>query len=183
MLPVFLALSNRSQAVCLMSSIQPTTTESSPVQKVVRYLDGKGKLEQWSGMMANQMLNNHRKEQQQNQAAESAFVRRQIWGETASAKTEDDMGDNIILGDNIHPTPIVFAPTQQPSQQQSGSLLKTMAILAAGALIPGAGIGGYLASQMLSKPTTETTAPEDQTLDLGLLRFEDLEPKEGTKPQ
>jgi len=181
MLPVFLALSNRSQAVCLMSSIQPTTTESSPVQKVVRYLDGKGKLEQWSGMMANQMLNNHRKEQQQNQAAESAFVRRQAWGEKASAKTEDDMGDNIILGDNIHPTPIVFAPTQQPSQQQSGSLLKTMAILAAGALIPGAGIAGYLASQMISKPTTETTVPEDQTLDLGLLRFEDLEPKEGTQ--
>jgi len=58
--------------------------------------------------------------------------------------------------------------------QQSGSALKTLAILAAGALIPGAGIAGYFASQLL-KPTTETTAPEDQTLDLGLLRFEDLE--------
>lgn len=176
MLPVFLALSNPSQAVCLMSSIQPTT-ESSPVQKVVKYLDGKGKLEQWSGMMANQMLSNHRKEQRQNQAAESAFVRRQAWGENASKKTEDDMGDNIILGDNIHPTPVIINSPQNPPQQQSGSLLKTLAILAAGALIPGAGIGGYLASQMLAKPTTETTVPDDQTLDLGLLRFEDLEPQ------
>ena len=79
-----------------------------------------------------------------------------------------------ILGDVTNPTPIVI--NSQP--QQSGSALKTLAILAAGALIPGGVIAGYVANQMLNKPTTETTAPEDQTLDLGLLRFEDLEQKE-----
>ena len=178
MLPVFLALSNRSQAVCLMSSIQPTTeSNSSPVQKVVNYLNRKGKLELWSGVLANQMIQDHQHEQRRNQAAESAFVRRQVWGEKQEDPSEADMGTTIV-GDVTNPTPIVI--NSQPQQQSSGAL-KTLAILAAGALIPGAGIGGYLASQMLSKPTTETTAPEDQTLDLGLLRFEDLEPKEGTK--
>ena len=172
MLPVFLALSNRSQAVCLMSSIQPTTeSSSSPVQKVVNYLNRKGKLELWSGVLANQMIQDHRNEQRKNQAAEGAFVRRQVWGEKPGQSIEDDMG-TTILGDVTNPTPIVI--NSQP--QQSGSALKTLAILAAGALIPGAGLAGYFASQLL-KPTTETTAPEDQTLDLGLLRFEDLEPQ------
>ena len=170
MLPVFLALSNRSQTVCLMSSIQPTTESSSPVQKVVNYLNRKGKLELWSGVLANQMIQDHRNEQRKNQAAEGAFVRRQVWGEKPGQSVEDDMG-TTILGDVTNPTPIVI--NSQP--QQSGSALKTLAILAAGALIPGAGIAGYFASQLLKPTTTETTAPEDQTLDLGLLRFEDLE--------
>lgn len=171
MLPVFLALSNRSQAVCLMSSIQPTTeSSSSPVQKVVNYLNRKGKLELWSGVLANQMIQDHRNEQRKNQAAEGAFVRRKVWGEKPGQSIEDDMG-TTILGDVTNPTPIVI--NSQP--QQSGSALKTLAILAAGALIPGAGIAGYFASQLLKPTTTETTAPEDQTLDLGLLRFEDLE--------
>jgi hypothetical protein len=162
-----------------MSSIQPTTeSSSSPVQKVVNYLNRKGKLELWSGVLANQMIQDHRNEQRKNQAAEGAFVRRQVWGEKPGQSIEDDMG-TTILGDVTNPTPIVI--NSQP--QQSGSALKTLAILAAGALIPGAGIAGYFASQLLKPTTTETTAPEDQTLDLGLLRFEDLEPKEGTKPQ
>lgn len=116
------------------------------------------------------MIQDHRNEQRKNQAAEGAFVRRQVWGEKPGQSVEDDMG-TTILGDVTNPTPIVI--NSQP--QQSGSALKTLAILAAGALIPGAGIAGYFASQLLKPTTTETTAPEDQTLDLGLLRFEDLE--------
>ena len=79
------------------------------------------------------------------------------------------MNSQTILGDVTHPTPIII------NGQQSSGALKTLAIIAAGALIPGAGIAGYFASQLLKPTTTETTAPEDQTLDLGLLRFEDLE--------
>lgn len=116
------------------------------------------------------MIQDHRNEQRKNQAAEGAFVRRKVWGEKPGQSIEDDMG-TTILGDVTNPTPIVI--NSQP--QQSGSALKTLAILAAGALIPGAGIAGYFASQLLKPTTTETTAPEDQTLDLGLLRFEDLE--------
>ena len=171
MLPVFLALSNRSQAVCLMSSIQPATeSNSSPVQKVVNYLNRKGKLELWSGVLANQMIQDHQTEQKKNQAAESAFVRRQVWGEKQHEPQEgEDVNSQTILGDVTHPTPIII------NGQHSSGALKTLAILAAGALIPGAGIAGYFASQLLKPTTTETTAPEDQTLDLGLLRFEDLE--------
>ena len=154
-----------------MSSIQPTTeSNSSPVQKVVNYLNRKGKLELWSGVLANQMIQDHQAEQKKNQAAESAFVRRQVWGEKQQEPKEgEDVNSQTILGDVTHPTPIII------NGQQSSGALKTLAILAAGALIPGAGIAGYFASQLLKPTTTETTAPEDQTLDLGLLRFEDLE--------
>jgi hypothetical protein len=149
-----------------MSSIQPTT--ESPIQKVVNYLNRKGKLELWSGVMANQMIQDHRNEQRKNQAAESAFVRQQVWGEKPGQSIEDDMG-TTILGDVTNPTPIVI--NSQP--QQSGGALKTLAILAAGALIPGAGIGGYLASQWLNQKTVAKET-EDESLDLGLLKFEDL---------
>ena len=174
MLPVFLALSNRSQAVCLMSSIQPTTeSNSSPVQKVVNYLNRKGKLELWSGVLANQMIQDHQAEQKKNQAAESAFVRRQVWGEKQQEPKEgEDVNSQTILGDVTNPTPIII------NGQQSSGLGKVLAGAALGAAllgIPAAGAGFYAASQLINKPTTETTAPEDQTLDLGLLRFEDLE--------
>lgn len=171
MLPVFLASSNRSQAVCLMSSIQPTTESSSPVQKVVNYLHRKGKLELWSGVIANQMIQDHRNEQRKNQAAEGAFVRQQVWGEKPGQSVEDDMG-TTILGDVTNPTPIVI--NSQP-QQQSGGVLKTLAILAAGALIPGAGIAGYMLNQ---KPQQQAPEIEDRSLDIGLLRVEDLQQEE-----
>lgn len=108
--------------------------------------------------------------------AENQRIRKDLWG-YQEPKEGEDVNSQTILGDVTHPTPIII------NGQQSSGALKTLAILAAGALIPGAGIAGYLASQLLKPTTTETTAPEDQTLDLGLLRFEDLEPKEGTKPQ
>jgi len=88
----------------------------------------------------------------------------------------DDMkilstGDVHLTASNQHPQP------QSLPQQQSGGVLKTLAILAAGALIPGAGIGGYLASQWLNqKPVA--TGTEDKSLDLGLLKFEDLKEQE-----
>lgn len=115
------------------------------------------------------MIQDHRHEQRKNQAAESAFVRQQVWGEKTGQSVEDDMG-TTILGDVTNPTPIVI--NSQP-QQQSGGALKTLAILAAGALIPGAGIGGYLASQWLNQKPVATET-EDKSLDLGLLKFEDL---------
>lgn len=130
-------------------------------------------------MLGVKALQAHQAETQKNIQAENQRIRKDLWGYQEPQEGED-VNSQTILGDVTHPTPIIING-QQPSQ--SGGVLKTLAILAAGALIPGAGIAGYLASQMLKPTTTETTAPEDQTLDLGLLRFEDLEPKEGTKPQ
>lgn len=156
-----------------MSSIQPTTESSqSPIQKVVNYLNRKGKLELWSGVLANRMIQDHQEEQKKNQSAESAFVRRQLWGESAESQQAEDMANQTILGDVTHPTPIVIA-----GQQSGSGIGKVLAGLAIGALIPAAGAGGYLASQLLTPKTQPPAAQqpvETETVDLGLLRLEDL---------
>lgn len=156
-----------------MSSIQPTTESSqSPIQKVVNYLNRKGKLELWSGVLANRMIQDHQEEQKKNQSAESAFVRRQLWGESAESQQAEDMANQTILGDVTHPTPIVIA-----GHQSGSGLGKVLAGLAIGTLIPAAGVGGYLASQLLApKPeATEVKPVEGETVNLGLLRLEDLQ--------
>ena len=154
-----------------------TSFETSPIVDQVRKSAlSRWKLETLTGLMGIKALQSHQAETEKNVQAENHRIRKDLWG-YQEPKEGEDVNSQTILGDVTHPTPIII------NGQQSSGALKTLAILAAGALIPGAGIGGYLASQLINKPTTETTAPEDQTLDLGLLRFEDLEPKEGTKPQ
>ena len=125
-------------------------------------------METLTGLMGIKALQSHQAETEKNVQAENQRIRKDLWG-YQEPKEGEDVNSQTILGDVTHPTPIII------NGQQSSGALKTLAILAAGALIPGAGIAGYLASQLLKPTTTETTAPEDQTLDLGLLRFEDLE--------
>ena len=125
-------------------------------------------METLTGLMGIRALQSHQAETEKNVQAENQRIRKDLWG-YQEPKEGEDVNSQTILGDVTHPTPIII------NGQQSSGALKTLAILAAGALIPGAGIAGYFASQLLKPTTTETTAPEDQTLDLGLLRFEDLE--------
>ena len=125
-------------------------------------------METLTGLMGIRALQSHQAETEKNVQAENHRIRKDLWG-YQEPKEGEDVNSQTILGDVTHPTPIII------NGQQSSGALKTLAILAAGALIPGAGIAGYFASQLLKPTTTETTAPEDQTLDLGLLRFEDLE--------
>jgi len=153
------------------------SSETSPIVDQVRKSAlSRWKLETLTGLMGIKALQSHQAETEKNVQAENQRIRKDLWGYQEPQEGED-VNSQTILGDVTHPTPIII------NGQQSSGALKTLAIIAAGALIPGAGIAGYLASQLLKPTTTETTAPEDQTLDLGLLRFEDLEPKEGTKPQ
>ena len=152
------------------------SSETSPiVNRVMKSAVSRWKLEALTGLLGVKALQAHQAESQKNMQAENQRIRKDLWG-YQEPKEGEDVNSQTILGDVTHPTPIII------NGQQSSGALKTLAILAAGALIPGAGIAGYFASQLLKPTTTETTAPEDQTLDLGLLRFEDLEPKEGTKP-
>ena len=152
------------------------SSETSPIVDQVRKSAlSRWKLETLTGLMGIKALQSHQAETEKNVQAENQRIRKDLWG-YQEPKEGEDVNSQTILGDVTHPTPIII------NGQQSSGALKTLAIIAAGALIPGAGIAGYLASQLLKPTTTETTAPEDQTLDLGLLRFEDLEPKEGTKP-
>lgn len=146
-----------------------TSFETSPIVDQVRKSAlSRWKLETLTGLMGIKALQSHQAETEKNVQAENQRIRKDLWG-YQEPKEGEDVNSQTILGDVTHPTPIII------NGQQSSGALKTLAILAAGALIPGAGIGGYLASQMLKPTTTETIAPEDQTLDLGLLRFEDLE--------
>ncbi len=104
-----------------------------------------------------------------NQEAENKAVRQKLWGNDGSVEDEE-MG-HTILGDVTHPTPIVIG------QQNGSGIGKLLAGLALGTLIPAAGVGGFLASQLL-RPAPSVTQPvapqDDETVGLGLLRFEDL---------
>jgi len=134
------------------------------------------KLEALTGLLGVKALQAHQAESQKNIQAENQRIRKDLWGYQEPQEGED-VNSQTILGDVTHPTPIIING-QQPSQ--SGGVLKTLAILAAGALIPGAGIGGYLASQWLNQKPVATET-EDKSLDLGLLKFEDLQQQEQTE--
>jgi hypothetical protein len=156
-----------------MHQMSSPTSSSTPVERIEKAAVSRWKLETLTGLLGLRSLQSHQQQSELNQRAENEHVRRSVWGFEEKAAQGDDMQSQTILGDHhiTHPTPIIL--NNQPSGQ-TGSLAKTLAILAAGALIPGAGVGGYLASQLL-KPKPETKAPADETLDLGLLRVEDLE--------
>lgn len=146
-----------------------TSSETSPIVDQVRKSAlSRWKLETLTGLLGIKALQSHQAETEKNVQAENQRIRKDLWG-YQEPKEGEDVNSQTILGDVTHPTPIII------NGQQSSGALKTLAILAAGALIPGAGIAGYFASQLLKPTTTEMKAPEDQTLDLGLLRFEDLE--------
>lgn len=92
---------------------------------------------------------------QANQEAENRWARKNVWGQEVST-SDDEMGD-IILGDNIHPAPVVV-------QGGGNDLLKLLAVAGMATGIPMAGIAGYLLSQ---KPTPQPviTQPENTTIE------------------
>ena len=148
------------------------SSETSPiVNRVMKSAVSRWKLEALTGLLGVKALQAHQAETQKNMQAENQRIRKDLWG-YQEPKEGEDVNSQTILGDVTHPTPIII------NGQQSSGLGKVLAGAALGAAllgIPAAGAGFYAASQLINKPTTETTAPEDQTLDLGLLRFEDLE--------
>lgn len=150
-----------------------TSSETSPiVNRVMKAAVSRWKLEALTGLLGVKALQAHQAESQKNMQAENQRIRKDLWGYQEPEEGED-VNSQTILGDVTHPTPIII----NGQQQQSGGVLKTLAILAAGALIPGAGIGGYFASQWLNKKPVATET-EDKSLDLGLLKFEDLKQQE-----
>ena len=145
-----------------------TSFETSPIVDQVRKSAlSRWKLETLTGLLGIKALQSHQAETEKNVQAENQRIRKDLWG-YQEPKEGEDVNSQTILGDVTHPTPIII------NGQQSSGALKTLAILTAGALIPGAGIAGYLASQMLDKPQ-KAPAIEDKSLDLGLLKFEDLQ--------
>lgn len=163
-----------------MSSSPIQNLEQTPAEKVVKFLDKKGKLELWAGTIAAKGLAFGQRQQELNQSAEDAYTRRTIWGEKAEQqKSGEDMGGHTILGDIIVPS----QPQQQPQQPQGSGLGKVLAGAALGASllgVPGAGVAGYLLSQMNQQKAAEAapvipSPSPDETVDLGLKKIEDLE--------
>ena len=130
---------------------------------MVKYLNGLGKLKLWSGVMAQQAIQDTHQEQMQNRKAESAWTRKALWDSDESET--DEMGNQqTILGDVTNPTPIVVAGSQSSAL---GPLLSALL----GAAIPGAGLAGYLLSQS-PEPVVQPSNP-DETVQIGLGRIED----------
>lgn len=116
-------------------------------------------------------------EQAKNREAESASVRKHVWGSSGSEAltSEEDMGDQIVLGDirtDNHYTP--------PQPSTTSSIAKTLA--AAGLAAAGLGAGAALpiaAYQMFKQAPTNVIVPTDTDTDTntkyGLRVFRDAE--------
>lgn len=133
-----------------MNSVESQSEHRSWRQTLQSIGKKRGMLELWTGVIGTQAVANHAEMSRRNQEAENRCVRQQLWGNDGGAGEDDDMG-NTILGDVTNPTPIVV------NGQQSNNLLATVLAVAAGALIPGAGVAGYLLKDALSKPDVTST--------------------------
>jgi hypothetical protein len=150
------------------------STPKTPTDRVVSFLDKKGKLELATGMVGLRGLLFSQKQQEKQQSAEDSFVRRKLWGESPETKEAEDVGGHTILGDIVQQPPVIVT-----GQQSSGFGQLLGAALAGASLlgIPGAGVAAYLygKSQQAEAPKPETTIIEkSEDLGLGLLKFEDL---------
>ena len=136
-------------------------------ETVLKQGKARGKLELWAGVLGSRAIDGHLKEHARNRDAQGRMARKQIGEPDAMSPTEDDMG-HTILGDVTNPTPVVV---------NGGGLgtLGTLAAIALGVAIPGAGVGGYLLAQALAKPDTVQPAdPQNgERVEIGLGRIED----------
>jgi hypothetical protein len=116
------------------------------------------KLETLTGMIGIHSLLKHKQMSEANQEAENRWARKNVWGENVAAEG-DDMGD-IILGDNVHPAPVIVTGG-------GNEILKLLAVAGIAAGIPLAGIAGYLLSQKdtTQPPNTTETVERDYTIE------------------
>jgi hypothetical protein len=101
-----------------------------------------------------------------NQEAENRAVRRKLWKNDGGDQEGDDMGDTI-LGD---------VTIQQPAAPQRSGMSPLLAA-ALGVALPGVGIGGFLASQILN-PADPAPVVEgvDTSVKIGLGKLSDYLP-------
>lgn len=167
-----------------MSSSTSSETSHNILDQARKAGLARWKLETLTGLLGIRALTHHQSETEKNQRAENAAVRKRVWGSdggTSGSESGDDMAGSTILGDVTHPAPVIIAG----GQQQSSGLAKTLAGLAIGALIPTAGVGGFLASQIVDRvpglqpqqPSSTTviqnTPEQTERVDVGLGKIED----------
>jgi hypothetical protein len=141
----------------------------------LKHLERRSKLSHLAALTAIEDLQAKAEESQRNNAAESAAVRRSLWGEEVASKPTDDEMRTTILGDVTHPAPVVISQPQQ-------SLALPLALAAAFIAPPvmGAIAAGvtYLAMKQ-SAPVVQDF--EDGSVKLGLGRIEDYFKEEANK--
>lgn len=145
----------------MSSQPSPATLPTNSSARVVDYLTKQGRLKQWGGLLGLQSLQRAEQELAANREAESAHVRRTMWGESAPAVgnvSEEPMGDTT-LGDKT-----VTTHTHHYHQQSGGGVLK--GLVGAGLLASGIGlpIGAWMiADAIRDKPpaAVEIKPPPD----------------------
>lgn len=157
--------------------MESSTTWRQDLQKTLMDLyRNRAKISNWAGVLGMQTLQANAREQQRNQEAESSWARRNVWGASGEAPSNesselDEMG-HTILGDITHPAPIIMP---QPQNSSLPTIAAILATLAAG------GLGGYVLSQKSTpQPASPVVAPpaaefDDESLSIGLGRIEDYE--------
>ena len=115
----------------------------NPVQETIDYAKKRGRLELLTGLLGISNLKHTTQQNQMNQEAENAFVRKKAWECEGSPEGSEEM-QQTVLGDLQTTTHI----TNQPSS--IGKLLLGAGLLATGV---GTSIGGYLVADAIkNKP-------------------------------
>lgn len=87
-----------------MNSTQQSATSSTTPQsdraKVVQHLKSMGGIKRMAGMLGIRSLAKGLAEQDRNEAAENAAVRK-VWGYDQPPQSGDDMGDQFVAGDQM----------------------------------------------------------------------------------
>jgi hypothetical protein len=141
---------------CLDSFLKCKTP--SALESAVDYLKKKGRLELWSGVVGIKSLERSNREIAMNREAESAFVRRKVWG--AGGDGADAMHDTY-LGDVTH----------HVHQQTTGSGGMLKALLGAGLLATGVGVpaGAWMIADAIKGQAPPVVAPSPPTVDTDTL--------------
>jgi hypothetical protein len=132
------------------------------------FLKGRGKIQQLAELTAVQQMEAIAKDNLRNMQAESAEVRRSLWGGDENKTDEsEDMG-TTILGDVTYPAPVVIS---QPQQQNNSAIPLMLGMLASGLI--GGGAAGVATYLMTKQPAPAQQTFEDETVQIGLGRIED----------
>ena len=136
-------------------------------ENVTEHLGRRERLSLWVATLAGQRLQHDNQAHIKNREAEERHARKHVWGYDEPAGG-DDMAGDTFLGD--------IAVTQQPAAPQSRGLSPLLAA-ALGAALPGVGIGGFLASQILN-PADPAPVVEgvDTSVKIGLGKIGDFLP-------
>lgn len=114
----------------MSSADSPATSKPTLVDLVANHWQKMGRLKLWAGTVAMQSLQRASVDSSRNQEAESAAVRRTVWGANEVKATEGGDVNDTVLGD-MTTTHIHHAPSSQ-----LGKILLGAGLLATGIGIP-----------------------------------------------